>query len=193
MPYRDKSTYPYTLAFRLAQTCQNLITAYHRKLSAVCERFAAPETAHVSVKYLGYPGPGFPEEAAEELIPLIRSIAEPFLPVRIFIRGLDLFGTLADETQVVFLKVLPNEKLQALHDHLTQGLGDRIDQFPHADGHNFRPHVTLSLQIRPNRFPVLHRLINRSHRTAKRQYKLDQLVLLTPQREIPIFPEWSRP
>ena len=192
MPHQDKTNFPYTLAFKLPPDCQSLIAAFHRKLSRVCEGFAAPEIAHVSLKYLGYSGPTMTEEAVISMIPRIREIAAPFLPIRIFIRGLALFGSASEANQVVFLKVMPNEQLFALHEAITNGLGGAIDSFPHTDGQNYRPHVTLSMQIRPNLQRGLERIVNRSRQAAKRQYKLRNLVLLTPQQELPVFPEFQQ-
>ena len=188
MPYRDKSSYPYTLAFKLPPDCQNLIASCYRKLSGVCEGFAAPNMAHVSVKYLGYPGPRFPESILPALISRIRELAHPFVPLKMSIRGMDCFENEHGEVHVVYLKVLPNQALQNLHETLLKGLGSAIDPFPHTDGENYRPHITLSLQIRPKKSVELRRIVHRSRKSAKRQFRLSQLGLLTPKDEISIIP-----
>jgi len=180
---------PFTLAFRLPEEANRLISCYHRRLSGFCSEFDPPETAHLTVKYLGYESPKFPEAAAEGLIPILAKICKPFLPLRVYIRGIDIF--IADKERqetVVFLKILPNSDLKGLHNEIRSALGDTLEEFPHADGDNFVPHITISKHLQECYNDKIKRLIQRSRKTAKRLFKLTDLVLFTPSAIYPVFP-----
>jgi len=178
---------PFTVAFLLPTGILRLLSLFHRKLAAYCLKFDEPETAHLTVKYLGYSSEKFPESHVIGLIPQIAEIARPFLPIDISIRGLDIFKQHAHADPVVFIKVLDCEKLFLLHLALQRGLGNSIDKFPHADGENFKPHITLSKKIDLQKIEPLKKIIFRSKKMAKRHFRLEKLALLTPEAIFPIF------
>lgn len=179
---------PYTLAFKLPSEAGNIISAYRRKLAGVCEKFEPIESAHLTVKYLGYPSPELSEHELVALIPEIARIARPFLPIKIFSRGIGFFEYDSPENRVVYLKILFNQTLMTMHERICKSLAKRIDAFTHAEGSNFTPHVTISKSLLPGRIETLNRLIFRSHKSAKRSFKLSDLVILTSGQTIHIFP-----
>lgn len=184
---------PYTLAFRLPAESQRLIAIWHRRLNGLCSRFDPLDLAHLTIKYLGYPGEGMAEQDVRNLLPRIAEIVKPFLPMKVFLRGLDLFSYAAEKSPLVYLKVLPSQELTELHEAVRHGLGKAIDDFPHADGENFKPHITLSKQIWPNDTGRLKQLIHRSHKSAKRMVKLTDLVVFTPNDVYQVIPCFSLP
>lgn len=190
---RPTATYrhlPYTVAFLLPPDALQLVTLQRRRLAGCCHRFDPTETLHLTIKYLGYPSESFPERAVKNLIPKISELLRSFIPVRITIRGIDIFGDTDDPERepVIFLKVLDTEPLRQMHEILRRELGCSIEPFPHADGANFRPHITISKQIDRGKLPMVRRLIYRSHKTSKREYSLSNLVLFTPNATYPILP-----
>ena len=177
---------PITVAFLLPEECFQLIALYRRKLAGSCLRFDELETAHLTVKYLGYCSPSFSERHVAHLIPRIAELTKSFVPMNIAIRGIDLFETHPDSSPVVFLKVLSCGQLSAMHEALRLGLSKEIEPFPHADGENYIPHITLSKNIDLRRQETVKKLIFRSKKTAKRHFTLSELVLLTPTAIHPI-------
>lgn len=159
----------------------------------MCSKFDPLDVAHLTIKYLGYSGEGMSEEDVHNLLPRIAEIAKPFLPMKVFVRGLDLFFYTAEKSPLVYLKVLPSKELSELHEAVRSGLGKAIDAFPHADGENFKPHITLSKQIWGNGTDRLRQLIHRSHKSAKRLFKLTDLVVFTPNDVYQILPHLSQP
>ncbi|HOY68415.1 MAG TPA: 2'-5' RNA ligase family protein [Candidatus Ozemobacteraceae bacterium] len=184
---------PYTLAFRLPAESRKLIAIWHRRLNGICSKFDPLDVAHLTVKYLGYPGDGMTERDVRNLLPRIAEIAQPFLPMKVFVRGLDLFSYEASKSPLVYLKVLPSRDLAALHEAIRNGLGKAIDAFPHADGENFKPHITLSKQIAGEDLDRLLQLIHRSHKSAKRMFKLADLVVFTANDVYQVLPNLSLP
>lgn len=184
---------PYTLAFRLPAESQRLIAIWHRRLNGLCSRFDPLDLSHLTIKYLGYSGEGMTEQAVRNMLPRIAEIAKPFLPMKVFMRGLGLFSYSAEKSPLVYLKVLPSTELTGLHEAIRHGLGKAIDDFPHADGENFKPHVTISKQILDNGKDRLQQLIHRSNRSAKRMFKLTDLVVFTPRDVYQVIPGFSSP
>jgi len=186
-PYRHL---PYTVAFLLPQDALQLVTLQRRRLAGCCHRFDPTETLHLTIKYLGYPSERFSEKAVKSFIPRISDLLRKFIPVRISIRGIDIFGDTDDPERdpVIFLKVLDTDPLRQMHDILRRELGNSIEPFPHADGANFRPHITISKQIDRRKLPMVRRLIYRSHKASKREFLLSNLVLFTPNATYPILP-----
>jgi hypothetical protein len=69
---------------------------------------------------------------------------------------------------------------------LIETLGKRIQEFDFADGINYQPHITLSKNILPGSERRLDRIIYRSKKGKKRMIKLDDIVVLTPNRMFPV-------
>lgn len=182
----NKGKLPYTVAFMIPPDAVNLLVFWRKKLTPYCEKIDPLEVAHMTVKYLGYPSDTFREESVAGMIPRMARIVEPFLPVRVSVRGLDLFDCHSEP--VAFLKVVSGGGLREIHEALRTGLGRDIEPFPHADGDNYRPHITISKQIKHTHIETIRRLIHRSHKSAKRTFKLTHLVLLTPWDIYPILP-----
>lgn len=184
-----QSKLPFTLAFRLPSEALKLISCYHRKLNGLCERFDPIESAHLTVKYLGYSSPSFTEDDVFNLLPKISDISKKYIPLKIYIRGIDIFCHNEAEERVfylVYLKVLPNPELERFHADVMSSLGSAIDAFPHADGPNFKPHITISKGVPQNNVDRIKKLIVRSRKTCKRMYKMDELVVFTPTVTLPV-------
>ncbi|MFZ2957037.1 MAG: 2'-5' RNA ligase family protein [Candidatus Ozemobacteraceae bacterium] len=188
MPCAEFQPLPYTVAFLLPQEILHFVTVQRRRLSDCCRRFDPLETLHLTIKYLGYPSEDFPEKFAIQLIPRIADILRPFVPVKVAIRGIDLFWAGPGQPPVAYLKVLSVEQLRFMHEALTSGLGNDIECFPHADGKNFKPHITISKHVEEREIERVLRLIYRSRKTAKRDFTLANVVLFTPNATYPIFP-----
>ncbi|NLI75798.1 MAG: 2'-5' RNA ligase family protein [Candidatus Riflebacteria bacterium] len=189
MNCHPRNRLPFTLAFRLPEEGLRLLACYHRRLSGFCREFDPHESAHLTVKYLGYESPGFTEADAVALVPELARISRPFLPIQVCVRGIDIFVTNEERKEaVVFLKVLSGERLHDLHETIVGQLGERLEAFPHADGPNFVPHITISKNLQNYDHDRIARLIHRSRKTAKRHFKLDDLVLFTPRAIYPLFP-----
>ncbi len=184
---------PYTLAFRLPAESRRLIAIWHRRLNGLCSKFDPLDVAHLTVKYLGYPGESMTEQDVRNFLPHIARIAMPFLPMKVFVRGLDLFSYTAEKSPLVYLKVLPSKELSELHEAIRCGLGKAIDAFPNADGENFKPHITLSKQIWGKNTDKLRQMIHRSHKSAKRLFKLTDLVVFTANDVYQVLPNLSLP
>ncbi len=185
-----KPKLPYTVAFMIPPEAVNLLVFWRKKVAPFCEKIDPLEVAHMTVKYVGFPSDTFREETVVSLIPRMAEIVAPYLPVRVSVRGLDLFDCHAEP--VVFLKVVSGGALAEIHEALRTRMAKEIEHFPHADGENYRPHITISKQIRHNQTDALRRLIHRSKKSAKRTFKLTQLVLLTPWDIYPILPKIGR-
>ncbi|HNV70477.1 MAG TPA: 2'-5' RNA ligase family protein [Candidatus Ozemobacteraceae bacterium] len=181
-----KPKLPYTVAFMIPPEAINLLVFWRKKVAPFCEKIDPLEVAHMTVKYLGFPSETFREESVVSLIPRLAKIVAPHLPVRVSVRGLDLFDCHCEP--VVYLKVVSGGALAEIHDAIRVGLGKDIETFPHADGENYRPHITISKQIKHRQIDALRQLIHRSKKSAKRTFKLTQLVLLTPWDIYPILP-----
>ncbi|MBP7633410.1 2'-5' RNA ligase family protein [Candidatus Ozemobacteraceae bacterium] len=184
---------PYTLAFRLPAESRRLIATWHRRLNGFCTKFDPVDLAHLTIKYLAYPNEGMTEQDVRNLLPRIAEIARPFLPMKVFIRGLDLFSYAAEKSPLLYLKVLTSRELQEFHEAVRLGLGKAIDPFPHADAENFKPHITLSKQVEKSDLDGLKQLIHRSHKSAKRMFKLIDLVVFTPNDVYQVLPNLSLP
>ncbi len=182
-----KNRLPYTLAFRLPEDNRRLIASFRRKLAGLCLRFDPLEISHVTVKYLGYSSPGMTEENVVGLIPRIREIAGRFIPLRVFVRGIDMFDKEPIVNPVVFLKILPCSELQAFHESVRSGLGKEIEDFPHADGENYLPHITVSKMVDRRKIEAIRRVIYRSRKCGKNSFKLTDLVVFTPLATYPVF------
>lgn len=184
-----KNRLPFTLAFRLPEEALRLLAVYHRRLAGFCREFDPHETAHLTVKYLGYESPGFMESDVMTMLPELARVCRPFIPLRICVRGIDIFIT--DEVKkeaVVFLKVLSSERLIEMHETIRRRFGDRLEAFPHADGPNFVPHITISKKLQHYDHERITRLIHRSRKSARRQFRLTDLVLFTPRAIYPLYP-----
>jgi 2'-5' RNA ligase len=190
MNCQEKSPHrlPLTIAFFLPPEALRLMGLFKRKLQGLCAQFENYETAHLTVKYVGYLSEGFSESHAISLIPRIAEIARPLVPVNVAIRGIELFENDQGEAIVAYMKVLSGEKLVALHEAIRHGLGNAVEAFPHADGPQYRPHITVSKDLLPNRVPALQKMVLRSKKSAKRHLRLTELVFMTPTAIYPIFP-----
>ena len=177
---------PYSIAFYLPAEILGLMAVFRRKLAECCREFEPPESAHLTVKYLGFPAQDFSEEELARFIPRLAAIARPFLPLAISLRDLDTFREPPPCQPVVYLKVLSSEPLRQLHEKLREGLSRIAESFPHGDGKNFKPHITLSKKLDAQQTRRLEQIIFRSKKAAKRRFQLSRLVLMTPAAVYPI-------
>ena len=173
---------PYTLAFRIPVKFRSYLATCHRKLSSVCQDFEPPEIAHITVKYLGQSSDYLTDKRVVSFLPRIAELVKEFIPLSIYVRGFDTFYYEEGRSPVIFLKVLPNEKLLKLHQTICEEMGNEIDIFPHADGENFQPHITISKHLIPGAQRKLNRIIFRSKRGKKRMLKLYDMVVFSPNR-----------
>jgi len=181
----ENRSLPYTLAFRVPLSFRSYLTACQQKLTGICNSFEAPESAHLTVKFMGRATGYLDDDKIIELLPQIHRIAARYLPLKIYLRGFDVFRYEHNRITVVFLKVMPNERLHALHHELCEKF-DEFDCFEHADKENFQPHITLSKDLKPDNEDQIMRAVSRSRNMAKRHLKIDDLVVMGPNRLFPV-------
>lgn len=173
---------PFTLAFRVPRKAIGILASYQTKLFGICKSFECPYDAHITVKFLGHSSDYLTQETILQFIPDIYKIAKRFVPIGVYLKGIETFEYEEGKSPVIFLKIMPNKKLNDFHQAICDELGDRIDLFPHADGVNFHPHITLSKKLRSKQKKKLDKIIHRSKKAKKRLIKLEDLVILTPNR-----------
>lgn len=173
---------PFTLAFRLPRKAVSILKSYQSKLQKICDSIEDPFTAHITVKFLGHSSDYLTKERVIGFIPEIYRIAKRFVPIGVYVKGIETFNYHEGKSPVVYLKILPNQKLLEFHKALCDELGDRIDIFPHADGENYLPHITLSKFLKPQYAKKLNTIIHRSKKAKKRLIKIEDLVIFTPSR-----------
>jgi 2'-5' RNA ligase len=117
---------PYTLAFRLPAAFRDYFATCRQKLAEVCNSFEPAELSHLTVKFLGFSSEFLDEKKIIELLPLLYEMTRKYLPLKIYVRGFDTFTYASGRSTVVYLKVLPNEKLSALHHELCDRLPNLI-------------------------------------------------------------------
>ncbi len=183
---------PYTLAFRVPTNFRSYLSACQQKLKAVCNSFEPPETAHLTVKFLGFSSDFLNDQRIIELLPEICRMASKYLPLKIYVRGFETFRYAEGRATVVFLKVLPCAALQELHNEVCERFSE-FELFPHADRDNFQPHITLSKDLDPTKEQLLQKLIVRSRKMAKRHLKVGDLVVMTPNRMFPVQADIREP
>ena len=179
---------PYTLAFRVPVSFRGYLSACQQKLVQVCNSFEAPETAHLTVKFLGFSSDFLDDARIVELLPEIHAIAAKYLPLKIYMRGFEMFRYAEGRATVVFLKVLPCPALIDLHNEICDRFGE-FEVFPHADKDNYQPHITLSKDLKAGSGEQLQRIVNRSRKMAKRHLKVCDLVVMSPNRMFPVMAE----
>ncbi|PKL42056.1 MAG: hypothetical protein CVV41_16540 [Candidatus Riflebacteria bacterium HGW-Riflebacteria-1] len=183
---------PYTLAFRVPLSFRSYLSACQQKLTTICKSFEEPESAHLTVKFLGRASGYLDDDKIIELLPQIHRIASKYLPLKIYLRGFDVFKYEHNRITVVFLKVLPNARLSAFHHELCEQF-EEFDTFQHADKENYQPHITLSKDLIPDNEQQIMRLVSRSRKMAKRHLKIDDLVVMGPNRLFPVTDDLSAP
>lgn len=176
---------PYSLAFRLPVAFRSFYTACQQKLTKVCASFEQPELCHLTVKFLGFSSEFLTETKVIELLPTIYEVAKNYLPLKIYVRGFEIFSYAEKKSRVVFLKVLPNKALTNLHHEFCDHFPE-FEIFSHADKDNFQPHITLSKDLKTDCDKQLQRILLRSKKTAKRHVKVSDLVVMTPYRLFPV-------
>lgn len=183
---------PYTLAFRVPAIFRSYLAACQQKLLRVCDSFEPPETAHLTVKFLGFSSEFLDDQRIIGLLPSIHSICARYLPLKIYVRGFDVFRYAQGRATVIFLKVLPCQALQNLHNEVCEKFGE-FEIFPHADRHNYQPHITLSKDLKPGHAEELQKILLRSRKMAKRHLKVSDLVVMSPNRMFPVLAELPDP
>jgi len=183
---------PYTLAFRMPLAFRDYFCNCQKKLAEVCSSFEPYESAHMTLKFLGFSSDFLDDARIIEMLPLIYEITAAYFPLKIYTRGFGIFSYDEGKKTVVYLKVLQNQALTKLHNELCDRFAE-FDFFPHADKQNFLPHITLSKEILENKHEKLARIACRSNKMAKRHLKLDDLVVMTPFRMFPVTPRIDRP
>ena len=176
---------PYTLAFRVPLSFRSYLASCQQKLTNICNSFEQPESAHLTVKFMGHSSGYLDDAKIVELLPQIHRIASKYLPLKIYLRGFDVFRYDQNRITVVFLKVMPNQQLNAFHNELCEQF-DEFDVFTHADKENYQPHITLSKDLKPGNEAQIMRLVSRSRKMAKRHLKIDDLVVMSPNRLFPV-------
>lgn len=176
---------PYTLAFRLPAAFRDYFATCQRKLDAVCNSFEPPELGHLTVKFLGFSSEFLNDARIVELLPVIHEVTRKYLPLKIFVRGFDTFTYAQGRNKVIYLKVLPNPALNALHHEFCDKFSE-FEMFPHADKENFQPHITLSKDILPDCHEQLNKILLRSKKMAKRHIKISDLVVMNAYRLFPV-------
>ncbi|MBF0410691.1 MAG: 2'-5' RNA ligase family protein [Candidatus Riflebacteria bacterium] len=171
---------PYTVALLLPEEAMRIASVYRKRLEGVCHKFEKNDTLHLTVKYLGYPSEVFPEKHVVELIPKICELMRPFIPAKVYIRGIDMFWKNPDVFPVAYLNVVSDEPLKTMHNLLLEKLGYMLEPFPGTDAENYRPHITISKNVIKNQVSRLKKLVFRSKKTKKRVLLLKNLVLFTP-------------
>lgn len=189
----SQKSLPFTLAFRVPLNFRRFIAACNRKLSEVCRSFEPVETAHITIKFLGHSSEHLNEETIINFIPYIHEIARQYLPISVFVRGFSTFSYEENRNSVIYLKILPNHRLENLHRDICQACSWAFDAFPHAELHNFEPHLTLSKDLVSGKNQLIQRLVARSNKMAKRMLKLDDLVILSPNRMYPVVASINLP
>lgn len=159
-----------------------MLARFYRKFSDICETLEIPANAHVTLKFLGHSSEYLTEKRILGFIPEISEIANKFTPINVYVKGFSTFTYDAGKSPVIFLKILPNDKLSKLHKTICENFKDRVDYFPHADGENFQPHITISKNLKSGKEKKLAQIISRGHKMKKRMIKLSDLVILTPNR-----------
>ncbi len=183
---------PYTLAFRVPVAFRGYLAACQQKLVKVCSSFEAPETAHMTVKFLGFSSDFLNDQRVIELLPELYNICVKYLPLKIYLRGFDIFRYAEGRATVIFLKVLPCQALKALHHEVCDRFKE-FEIFPHADKHNYQPHITLSKDIKPHSEDQLQKILLRSRKMSKRHLKVSDLVVMSPNRMFPVLAEIPDP
>ncbi|MBU1106827.1 MAG: 2'-5' RNA ligase family protein [Candidatus Riflebacteria bacterium] len=181
---------PYTLAFRVPSCFRGYLASCQQKLTTICNSFEPPENAHLTVKFMGHSSGYLDDEKIVELLPQIHRIASKYLPLKIYLRGFDVFRYEHGRITVVFLKVMPNQRLNAFHHELCENFAE-FETFSHADKENYQPHITLSKDLKPDNEKQIMRLVSRSHKMAKRHLKIDDLVVMSPNRLFPVTADQS--
>lgn len=178
---------PYTLAFRLPSNIINIVKIFQKKLINYCETLEPLETLHITIKYLGYESKSMNDEYIKKLLPDLSKICKPFIPIQIKVKGLDYFVTdNVVKSAVIYLKVFSSNSLENLHMSVMEKLQNKIEHFPHADGKNYIPHITISKNLKNYDCSFIQLLIRRSKKFGVRRAKLSDLVVLTPKAIYPI-------
>lgn len=183
---------PYTLAFRIPVSFRDYLAGCQHKLTNICNSVEPPETAHLTVKFLGFSSDFLDDKRIIKLLPEIYRIAQKYLPLKIYLRGFDTFKYGEGRANVIFLKVMPCEALIALHNEICDHF-EQFELFPHADKDNFQPHITLSKDLIHSREQQLHKILLRSRKMAKRHLKVSDLVVMSPNRMFPVMAEIPEP
>lgn len=189
----SQKSLPFTLAFRVPLSFRKFISACNRKLSEVCRSFEPIETAHITVKFLGHSCDHLNEDTIVDYLPRIHEIAREFVPLKVFVRGFSTFQYETGRKSVIYLRIMPNSRLEDFHHKVCDYFSDVFETFPHADQHNFEPHLTLSKDLYQHKNQLIERIIARSHKMAKRMLKLDDLVVMSANRLYPVQAEVSLP
>ncbi len=104
------------------------------------------DSIHLGLKYMGY-DKEYNDAYMLQFIPEIKEIAKKYLPLDLSVRGLAGFWSSQNDNSnpIIFLKVLPNKKLQQLHDEIRAALSSRVDTFMLTEGTHYTPHITIGI------------------------------------------------
>ncbi|GAB4282687.1 MAG: hypothetical protein Kow0029_28400 [Candidatus Rifleibacteriota bacterium] len=189
----NNKSLPFTLAFRIPSSFRRYISTCNRKIIGVCRSLEPLDTAHLTVKFLGHSSEFLNENTITNYIPKIFAISRKYVPLTLRIRGFSTFSYEEKGSTVIYLKVMPNEKLLAFHNEICESFKDAFISFPHAEGENFEPHITLSKNLLPNKEKQIERIVARSKKSARRILRLEDLVILSPNRMYPITKNITSP
>ncbi|MFA5888064.1 MAG: 2'-5' RNA ligase family protein [Candidatus Nanoarchaeia archaeon] len=119
---------------------------YQRLLDGLMENYIQFDSLHLGLKYMGY-DKEYNDAYMMQFIPEIKTIAKKYLPLDLSVKGIAGFWSSPKWKckPVIFLKVLPNKKLQQLHDEIREALGSRVDTFVLTEGKHYTPHITIGI------------------------------------------------
>jgi 2'-5' RNA ligase len=193
MTRQNQKSPPYTLAFRIPADFRKFISACNRKLKEICRSFEPPAMWHLTVKFLGHSSEHLNDETILTRLPEIYEVAKKYMPLAIYVRGFSTFSYKGNQNSVIFLRVMPNQQLINLHNEICEVFSDDFQVFPHADHDNYEPHITLSKDLYDNKTALIEKTVARSKKMAKRRLKLDDLVVMSPNRLFPVTDDLSEP
>lgn len=107
--------------------------------------WARPEALHLTLKFLG----DVESQRMEALVPALRDVAGAHVPVRLALRGVGAFPSLA-RPRVVWLGIEATPRLELLQHDLEAACARHGFE---VEGRPFRPHITLG-RVRPGATPA---------------------------------------
>lgn len=154
----------YTVKLMLPELKRTFLK-YKKRCGNLIGNYFKLNRLHVGLKYLGYENK-FTDRYMLKFVPELKIMAKKYLPLKLTIKGLGAFWSSPKWPQkqpVIFLRVIPNKKLNAFHKEIRACVRNKVDIFLLAEGRNYTPHCTLGLG-RPEKIKELRKLVVQSRK-----------------------------
>ena len=117
---------------------------YRSMLSGLLQKPTREHRLHLGLKYLGHEAE-FDDGYMLQFVPELRKCAAAYLPLEGAIQGIEGFWNSPQlpSKPIIFLRVLPNDKLQRFHNEIRLALENRVTTFSLAEGKYYTPHITI--------------------------------------------------